>query len=510
MHTNIEEVEQIIQSIDSKKATGLDGIPIRLIKECPKVVYKKLVELFNRSVDSGIFPDDLKLAKVTPIYNEANGREDLNNYRPISVVPAVAKIFEKIVFNQLYAYLSLNKLLSENQSGFRPYHSTTTALLDATNEWLTNMDAGWTNCVTLLDFTKAFDTVNHSILLRKLSYYGIADISVKWFESYLANRKQRCSINNTLSTKKNISIGIPQGSILGPLLFILYINDLPNSVKFSNVRMYADDTSLTTRGESQKSLISQANYDISGISNWLKANKLSLNATKTEHMFIASDDKLKQISSKAHVYIDGKQIKRVSSSKSLGVVIDERLSWADHVDYMTKKISSGLSGLRRVRDHIPQEIAIAIYKSLITPWFDYCDVVWDNLPKTSAERIQKLQNRAARIITRSGYDVRSKDILENLGWENLKTRRIKHKATVMFKTMNALAPQSLRKLFKTNENTYHLRGRENNLLLPKPKTNYLKKAFSYEGARAWNSLPYEIKSANNIREFRRELSSAEL
>jgi len=228
--------------------------------------------------------------------------------------------------------------------------------------------------------------------------------------------------------------------------------------------------------------MTQANSDIKNISNWLKANKLSLNTTKTEFMFIASNDKLKQLNPKSNLNIDGKTITRVQSSKSLGVVIDERLSWVAHLDYICKKISSGLSGLRRVRDHIPLETAIIIYNSLITPWFDYCDVVWDDLPKTQAERIQKLQNRAARIVTQSSYDIRSKEILANLGWDNLKLRREKHKAIAMCKTINCLAPQNLKKLFNDQTTNYTLRGRENNLSPPEPRTNSLKRAFSFSGA----------------------------
>ena len=188
-HTSVEEVMKIIKSIDSKKAAGLDGIPSYFIKVALPIISQSLVGVFNRSIHKEIFPKGLKLAKVTPIH-KANSKDDFNNYRPISVLSSVAKIFERIVFNQLYEYMNSNHLLSQKQSGSRPLHSTATVLLEATTEWLTNIDEGKMNCVTFLDFTKVFDTVNHIILLQKLRYYGIAEQSMKWFESYLTDRSR--------------------------------------------------------------------------------------------------------------------------------------------------------------------------------------------------------------------------------------------------------------------------------------------------------------------------------
>jgi len=505
-HTSTEEITKIINSMDTTKATGLDGIPPYFIKTACPVICQSLVNIFNRSIDAGIFPSDLKLAKVTPIH-KANCKDDVNNYRPISVLPSVAKIFERIVFNQLYDYLNKNGLLSSSQSGFRPTYSTATALLEATTEWLTNMDEGMLNCVTFLDLAKAFDTVNHSILLKKLSYYGIADQSIKWFESYLVDRSQKCYVNNTLSNSTTLQTGIPQGSIIGPLLFIIYINDLPNSVQYSNARMYADDTSLSTSAPSQNELFDKVNTDVAKIENWLMANKLSLNSTKTEHMFIASDDNLRKITSTPHIYLGKNPVKRVYSAKSLGVIIDDRMSWSAHIEYVCKKISSGLSGIRQARDYITQDTAQTIYNALVLSWFDYCDVVWDNLPITLADRLQKLQNRAARIITKSNYDIRSRDILASLGWKSLAKRRQEHKAITMFKALNGLAPENLSKLFQPQKHKYNFREKEKSLTLPKPKTNFMKRAFVYDGAKIWNSLPSNVKCSSDLYKFKRSLLS---
>ena len=494
--------------MSTKKATGLDNLSPRLVKEAAPIISESLAIIFNKTIDTGLFPTKLKTAKVTPVH-KANDKDNVNNYRPISVISTVAKVYERIVFDQLYNYLNRNNLLSKFQSGFRPNHSTATAMLDATNEWLSNMDKGLINCVTLLDFSKAFDTVDHTTLLHKLSLYGVAENSLAWFKSYLTNRQQRSFVNGQLSSFKPLTCGVPQGSILGPLLFLIYINDLPNSLQFSTPRMYADDTNITTSGKSLNHIIQSANSDLSSITQWLLTNKLSLNVTMTEQLFIGSDDNLRKINDKSYISIDNNPIERVSESKTIGVVVDERLSWTAHIDYISKKISSGIGGLRQIRDFITQETAVTVYNSLIQPWFDYCDVVWDKLPATSAERLQKLQNRAARVITKQGYEIRSKDIRRSLNWDDLAQRRYKHKATMMFKVLNDGSPSCLKDLFTPKSLKYSLRQRENQLFLVKPRTEYLKRAFVYDGAKLWNKLPRSMRLQSKLSTFKQELSSIE-
>ena len=199
--------------------------------------------IFNCCLTTGTFPDDWKLGKVTPIFKQGD-RSDMNNYRPISVISAVAKVFERIVYNQLSSYLSEKNILSQCQSGFRSFHSTVTALHEATDNWAFNIDRGYINAVVFLDLKKAFDTINHSILLSKLYSYGVKGNAYELLSSY--KRTQKCAVNGVLSKICTLTCGIPQGTILGPLLFLLYINDLPNCLSNSQPRMYADDTHLTS------------------------------------------------------------------------------------------------------------------------------------------------------------------------------------------------------------------------------------------------------------------------
>ena len=208
------------------------------------IVAPSLTDVFTKSILTGIYPTEWKLARVTPIFKKGS-KSDINNYRPISVIPVVSKVLEKLVYDQLYHYLNDNKLLSSCQSGFRSLHSTITALLEATNSWSVNIDNGFLNGVVFIDLKKAFDTIDHEIILRKMSYFGADQETITWFQSYLSNRTQRCNVNGRLSTPRTITCGVPQGSILGPLLFLMYINDLPNCLWEASPRMFADDTNIT-------------------------------------------------------------------------------------------------------------------------------------------------------------------------------------------------------------------------------------------------------------------------
>ena len=253
-----------------------------------------LTHIINLVIRKGIIPADWKCARVSAIYKH-DSKLDLNNYRPISVLPVVSKIFEKVVFDQAYAFLNKNYLLSDIQSGFRHLHSTLTAMLDVTDKWYTNMDSGLINAVLFIDLKKAFDTIDHNILLQKLTCYGFNKETIDLFRNYLSDRTQITVINNIRSDARKVTCGVPQGSILGPLLFLIYINDLPNSVLVSDGRLFADDTNLTFADSNPDKLISVLNDDLKTLQNWLNLNKLSLNAIKTKCMFMAARQKLSTI-----------------------------------------------------------------------------------------------------------------------------------------------------------------------------------------------------------------------
>ena len=269
-----------ILKLKSNKGVGPDNISPKLIKDSAEVIAPYLSYIFNLSLSEGKFPDDWKSARVCPIFKSGK-RDECANYRPISILSAISKIFEKLVFEQLSRYLTTNKILTDYQSGFRKGFSTCFSLLRTTNEWLVNMDKCLINGVVFLDLKKAFDTVDHDILIKKLEFYGIKNNTLRWFISYLSHRKQVCKVGMSVSNSENIKTGVPQGSNLGPLLFLLYINDLPKCLDSSVPALFADDTNLTISGATATEIQDNLEIELNKVHMWLLANKLTLNAKKT-------------------------------------------------------------------------------------------------------------------------------------------------------------------------------------------------------------------------------------
>jgi hypothetical protein len=343
-----------------------------------------------------------------------------------------------------------------------------------------NLDRKMFNLVVLIDLKKAFDTVDHQILLRKLELYGVKGQALSFLNSYLSNRSQKCQINGSLSSEKMIRCGVPQGSILGPLFFLLYINDLPQCLSKTKPRLFADDTNLTASGDSITRLEAAVNSDLENLRKWLIANKLSLNVAKTEFMLIGSKQMIKSISNwQPNVEIENKQIKQVHECKTLGVTVDQHLSWKSNTENICKKITSGISALRRLKDFVDRQTLLSVYNAIVRPYFDYCCEVWDVFSETQSKRLQKLQNRSARIIMNMSNDTDHSVALQALGWKTLKTERKKAKAKMMYKLLNSKGPQSLTDLFtyKGERTSYNLRNISSNLCLPQPRTNNLKKVY---------------------------------
>ena len=269
--------------------------------------------------------------------------------------------FRKIIYQQLYDYLNENKLLSNYQSGFRSLYSTQTALLETANNWSINIDNGLLNGVIFSDLKKAFDTIDHEIILRKLVNYGVDENSLRWFASFLSNRGQKCNVNSDLSNANEISCGVPQGSIIGPLLFLIYINDLPNCLTTACAKMFAGDTNISIPGRTLADLEPMINPELANLNCWLKANRLSLNLAKTEFMIIGSRQRLlAESNDEICVSLENQRMERVNHTKTLGVTIDDRLSWSNYINDICEKVSSAIGALKRIRTFVSQSTAIQI------------------------------------------------------------------------------------------------------------------------------------------------------
>ena len=281
MYTDFEQVLRLCRDIKTAKSSGIDDIATKVFKAAFEVIVPQLVYLFNMSFSLGIFPDSWKRATIIPLF-KGGDKTNVSNYRPVSLLPLPGKIIEKIAHTKLTAFLKHNKVVLDNQGGFRKGFSTASSIAELTDELLTNVNKGLTSLAAFIDLRKAFDTVDHNILLQKLECYGILNVNLSWCTNYLMNRSQRTLANGSMSSAQNVKCGVPQGSILGPLFFILYVNDVYAAVKVSKLQLYADDTVIYSAGRSSEEATRKLQPSMNQFSVWCKANKLSLNATKTK------------------------------------------------------------------------------------------------------------------------------------------------------------------------------------------------------------------------------------
>ena len=508
-HFNIiqdQHIRDAMAKIKTSKGFGNDNISGYFLNLALPIISKSLTCLFNMSISQCKFPASWKIARVTPIFKDGD-KSAKENYRPISVLPVISRLFEKVIYNQLYSYLNSNGFLSTNQSGFRALHSTLTTLLKNTDDWYSGMDLGKYVGTVFVDLKKAFDTVDHNILLQKLNHYGVQELDLKWFESYLSNRKQFIRIDGVDSSIQNINTGVPQGSCLGPLLFLVYINDLPYSVKNAKVSIYADDTSLALQSENISQLTAALNDDLRNLHLWLKGNKLSLNVAKTQSLLISTKHRQAVMKDQAVILaldICNEPVVAAENIKYLGVYIDKSLDWEKHIQEVSKKVSRSLGVIKYCKRFLPFDTLKCLYKSILDPHFRYCCPVWGVAGASEINHLQKLQNRAARIITSSSYDAPSKMLIKQLGWRTIE-EIIQYESRVMvYKSVNGLAPQYLQDIFTRNsENpSYELRSTATDLHIPKRNTASGQKGFSFRGSKLWNSLSAEIKSAPTLISFK--------
>ena len=505
---DIIDVKLYLSKLDKSKATGLDDVGPKILSLCSDVIAPALTYILNLSIRSGKFPDIFKIARVCPVFKSGeSGNPD--NYRPIAVLPCLSKMIESHIAKQLYTYLKDQKLLHDSQSGFRPKHSCTTALTELIDEWSINIDAGEMNGVVFLDLLKAFDLVNHEILLKKLNIYNLSENTLKWLKSYLYERTQKVKICNILSESKVIKTGVPQGSILGPLLFILYINDLPLCIENSEIDMYADDFTLHSCSNDISELSSNLMGDILNIEDWCNRNSMKINPKKCKSMIIGSRQRLCFNRCNLGINIYGEEIQNVVQEKLLGLCIDNNLSWTEQVNRMSAAISSRINLLLKIRRFLPMHIRIIYFNAYILPLFDYCCTIWGDCATNGLEKLEKLLKKSARVILEADIFTSSKLLFNSLNWLNIENRIRYQKAILVFKSLNGMVPDYMQDKFRYNEQgNYNLRSAfDYTLQLPKPNTNFLKHTFLYSGAQLWNTLPLEIKLSTSLRVFKEKCFS---
>ena len=376
-------------------AAGCDDLPGKVIKKIINLIKTPITHIFNCSLSTGIFPDKLKIAKVTPIYKKGN-KEMFSNYRPISVLPVISKLLEKIVYNKLEEHLQTNNILANEQHGFCKNKSTTTAVLSLTDEILKSFENKEYVVGVFIDLAKAFETVNHSILLGKLRHYGIRGTPLIWFESYLSNRSQFVKYKNSCSSHVNITHSVPQGSLLGPILFNIYINDIIKSFQHLKSILYADDSCLYSSNKNICTLLANINSDLSLIEKWLGANKLTLNINKSHYIIFKNRKTLPN--DIGQLVIGGQNLERVSDTDFLGVVLQDNLSWKKHIQKVNKKINKYCSIFYLTRKYLTKQTLKTLYFSVVYPSIIYCNIVWGNTNKCNINKLVACQKSLIRII----------------------------------------------------------------------------------------------------------------
>ena len=369
---------------------------MHLIKNSFEFIIVPLMNIINISLEMGTFPEKLKLAKIIPIFKAADSGL-YKNYRPISLLFNFTKFFEKVMHNRLLEFAQRFEILYYYQFRFRKNHSTELALIHLVDKIASSIDQNKVITGVFLDLSKAFDTIDHQILFYKLERYGIRGVALEWIKNYFQNRKQFVQYNNVSSSTNTITCGVPQGSILGSLFFIFYINDLPNDLRVAELLLFADDTSIYYCHKDPISLINVLNDELRNVACWMKANKLSVNISKTNYVIFKSRNKKFHINTP--LIFDGNPITQRKAVKFLGIEIDENLTWKTHISNVCKKISKSVGIIFRSRFYLSKKSKISLYYTLVYPYLTYCNTVWSSTYKTNLSRIFLLQKRIVRILT---------------------------------------------------------------------------------------------------------------
>lgn len=498
-----EELLASIKSIDTTKASGLDGITPRILKMAAEIVCPTLLELINICITTGQFPDDLKIAKLMPIH-KGGSTDDPSNYRPISILPVISKLVEKHVTKHLFGFLNKYKLLHKSQSGFRKHHSCNTALINLVDKWLKAIDKGEIVGAIFFDLKKAFDVVNHEKLLMKLKAYKFDNVALNWMKSFLSNRRQ-CIVESKLrSSMQPIKSGVPQGSVLGPVLFLLFVNDLPLFVNETYLEMYADDTTLHFASRDENALQSKLQGGAVKFDSWCQSNDMFINLLKTSLMLLGSRQNLSKFNL-IEIILESTSIQHVESQKLLGIIIDKTLSWDKQVDSVCLNITRRITLLKHLSKYVNQNSLKQYYNAYILPVFDYGCIIWSRGTAANTDRMLRLQKRAARIILHADRMTPSKDMFQELQWLPFSKRIQYHVCIMMYKTLNDSAPDYMSDMFIRTSETHdrNLRSVSNDTLkVPFARTKYFENSFAINGAKQWNALPLDLREMSDLGSFK--------
>ena len=507
-NTTLAEVLNTIKSLKNTKSAGYDDFSTKFIKLSATIIAPELVKNFNLAISKGIYPDNLKIAKVIPIFKKGD-QTSVNNYRPISILSTINKIFEKILYSRLIKYVDKSNILYKYQFGFRKKHSTEHALIELVDQIRLNMGGNQMTCGIFIDLSKAFDTVDHKILTAKLEHYGIRGKALDIFKSYLSNRKQYVQLENSKSKLRPITCGVPQGSVLGPLFFILFINDLYKCCPEGKVRLFADDTTIFFHKNNITDIIATGKNIMTQLNTWLRANKLTLNADKSSFTIFKSNKKIIHNLPDKIEFL-GQNIKRSTHNKFLGITLDENLSFSNHITELCNKLKRLFHIFYNIRDYLTKENIKTIYYALVYSRIKYGISVYGQACTSKMKRIQTLQNQLLKVLSGKNY-LYSTDKLHD-EFELLKIKDITKQEISSFvhNFFSNSLPPVFSGYFETlvsnhNRNT---RNGYNLIKIQNHSTNFAAASIKIQGAKIWNKLDNKLKEIPKIKGFRKKFKSS--
>ena len=502
--TTPQEVEIMLKTLKLGKAAGPDAINNRILKELSHPLSFPLCDLFNFSLLKGKVPAIWKEANVTPVFKK-DDPSCVSSYRPISLLNTIGKVLEKVIHKHVFNFFRDHDILTPLQSGFVPQDSTANQLVDIYNTFCKALDEGKEVRAVFCDISKAFDRVWHRGLLYKLQAVGISGPLLQWFTDYLNNRKQRVVLPGVASNWLFLKAGVPQGSILGPLLFVLYINDIVDDIQ-STIRLFADDTSLYVIVDDPPTAAGQLNSDLAKIHSWAKKWLVTFNPSKSESVVFS---RKRNKPNHPPLSMNQELINEVTSHKHLGLIFSDDCSWHEHFDYIKSKACFRINVMRKLKFKLDRKSLQIIYSSFIRPLLEYADVVWDNCTQNEVNELEKIQNEAARIVTGSTKLVSIHSLLQETGWETLASRRKKHKLILFFKMQNGLSPYYLSSLLPPTVGStthYNLRN-DSDLHTVYANTQQYYNSFLPSAIRGWNELSEETRNLPSVASFKRKLNS---
>ena len=500
-----EEIYDIIKSIDIKKATGVDNIPPKVVKIAANAIKKPLTEIINIYINKNTFPDLMKIGRITPIYKHPkNGsRLDKQYYRPVSVLTIFSKVFERFVLNSMLEYI--NSILSDHISAYRKGYSCQNVLLKLTEEWRQYLDKNEIVGAVLMDLSKAFDCLPHELLLAKLSAYGFERDTLNFFYSYLKGRKQTVNIKGESSMFLDILAGVPQGSILGPILFNIFLNDIIDIFKETSIYNFADDNTLSCHAKNIECLINKLETDSEKAIKWFTENRMIANPDKFKAIIIRKNG---QDTTGHKLKINNGEIQSSEEVTLLGVVIDNKLSLVPHISNMCRKAATILNSLKRQNSYLVGiKTRTMVINTYVLSQFNYCPLIWHFCGKGATHKIEQINERALRFV-HNDYTSDYRDILEKSNTTTLYLKRVRIIAQEVYKSLNNESPKYTQELVRSRHSNYPTRQQTLDIYVP--RVNQVKfgyRSYTYEAPVLWNSLPNEIRKAENFSLFKKLIKS---